>query len=237
MEEQRQVSCGKRTIEYTLTRKKVKNINLRVKPDGSIRVSANRRVSYRVIDSFIRDNQSYIFRALDRFKEQRRHMQLPQGYEDGERVSILGKALCLKVVESQEESIYTDGSSLYLLVKDRDDFKRKEKLVNAWIKKLQTETFDRICREIYPEFQKYGIAYPEIKVRKMSARWGSCQPQKGVVTLNGRLVAVPYCCIEYVVLHEFAHFIHPNHSRQFYDFVAGMMPDWKERKEELDRWY
>lgn len=237
MEEQRQVSCGQRTIEYTLTRKKVKNINLRVKPDGSIRVSANRRVPYRVIDSFIRDNQSYIFRALDRFQEQRRHMQLPREYEDGERISIFGKELCLKVMESKEESVYKDGGCLYLLVKDRDNFKRKEKLVNVWVKKLQIETFDRICHEIYPKFQKYGIAYPEIKVRKMSARWGSCQPQNGIVTLNGRLVAVPCRCIEYVVLHEFAHFIYPNHSRQFYDFVAGMMPDWKERKEELDRWY
>lgn len=237
MEEQRQVSCGERTIEYTLTRKKVKNINLRVKPDGSICVSANRRVPYRVIDSFIRDNRLYIFRTLDRFKERQRHMYMPQQYVSGESISILGKTFCLKVMEGEEESVYMQGGCLYLQVKDVNNFKRKEKLAAAWIKKLQTETFDRICLEIYPGFQKYGTAYPQVRIRKMSARWGSCQPQKGIVTLNSRLISVPFECIEYVVLHEFAHFIHPNHSKQFYDFVAGMMPDWKERKEELDRWY
>ena len=64
---------------------------------------------------------------------------------------------------------------------------------------------------------------------------GSCQPKRGIITLNSQLIKVPRNCIEYVVLHEFAHYIHPNHSRQFWDFVTMMMPDWKERKKELDK--
>ena len=69
----------------------------------------------------------------------------------------------------------------------------------------------------------------------MTSRWGSCQTVKGIITLNSKLIEKPLRCIEYVVLHEFAHFIHPNHSKEFYDFVASLMPDWKERKIELEK--
>jgi len=65
--------------------------------------------------------------------------------------------------------------------------------------------------------------------------WGSCQPEKGVITLNSKLIAAPRNCIEYVVLHEFVHFIYSSHSKQFYEFVAMLMPDWKERKSELEK--
>ncbi|OYP38116.1 metal-dependent hydrolase [Lachnotalea glycerini] len=55
------------------------------------------------------------------------------------------------------------------------------------------------------------------------------------MSLNSKLIEAPRNCIEYVVLHEFTHFIHPNHSKKFYDFVAMLMPDWKERKMELEK--
>ena len=63
----RQVICGDRTIEYLLTRKKVKNINLRIKPEGKVYVSASQRASAAYIDDFIREKQAYILDALDRY--------------------------------------------------------------------------------------------------------------------------------------------------------------------------
>jgi predicted metal-dependent hydrolase len=71
----------------------------------------------------------------------------------------------------------------------------------------------------------------------MTSRWGSCQPKRGLITLNKRLLEVPRNCIEYVVMHEFVHFIHPNHSKQFYEFLSVLMPDWKERKAFLEKSY
>jgi predicted metal-dependent hydrolase len=58
--------------------------------------------------------------------------------------------------------------------------------------------------------------------------------KKGIITLNKRLLEAPRNCIEYVVMHEFCHFIHPNHSKHFYGFLSMLMPDWKERKKLLE---
>jgi predicted metal-dependent hydrolase len=234
--EKRKVICDQGVLEYQLTRKRVKNINLRIKADGLVFVSANESVPIDFIDNFVKQKQAFITRALNKFKENRKFvLSAPKQYVSGEGFDILGKSLRLKVIQSDHEAVTTDGVFIFLTVKNKENQKHKEKLINNWLKEIQTETFDQICKETYQIFKKYYVNYPIIKTRYMTSRWGSCQPKRGILTLNSKLIEVPRNCIEYVVLHEFAHFIHPNHSKKFYDFVAMLMPDWKERKMELEK--
>lgn len=176
-------------VTYILTRKKVKNINVRIKPDGSIHVSAGRWVSLSSIENFMILKGANILRALDKYEDCRR------------------KAEALR---QQYEGKQPDRNQVRLLLYG-------------------------ICEEIYPLFRPYGVTYPVIKIRKMTSRWGSCQPLKGIITLNSKLAQVPRECAEYVVVHEFAHFLQPNHSKDFYGVVAGIMPDYKERKKKLEQ--
>lgn len=85
----------------------------------------------------------------------------------------------------------------------------------------------------YPAVEPYGVPRPHVTVRAMRTRYGSCSVGRGRITLSSVLLQVPEECAEYVVLHELAHFVHPNHSRQFYEFIAGYMPDWKKREKLL----
>lgn len=92
----------------------------------------------------------------------------------------------------------------------------------------------QICREIYALFEAYGISYPEIKIRTIKSMW-DCRPQRGIITLNSKLISTLGKCIEYVVLHEFAYFIFPNHSREFYHLVETYMPDYKVWRKKLEK--
>lgn len=233
--QQRQVSCENGIITYQLTRKKVKNVNLRIKQDGSVLVSANSRVPAAFIDDFIRQKQEFILSALAKFEEKRElHQDVPKKYISGESYTLLGKSFRLKVEESKNEEVYTDGIYIFLKVKDKENFRRKEIMMTKWLKEYQTAIFQELILQTYAVFRKYDVPFPILKIRTMKTRWGSCQPQKGIITLNSRLIEAPRNAIEYVVLHEFAHFIHPNHSKQFWNFVTMMMPDWKERKKGLE---
>lgn len=234
--EQRAVKCERQIIEYVLTRKSVKNINLRIKTDGTVLVSANAAVPAKYIDKLIKEKQFFIIKAQNKFKEKKPVKISSRQYINGESYHILGEERRLKLLAGTKEEVFYKEGILFLIVKDTDDFARKEQLIQQWMKLSQRDTFEEICQKIYPLVQSYGVTYPEIKIRSMTSRWGSCRPQKNSITLNSRLIEVPYCCIEYVVLHEFAHFIHPNHSKQFYDFVEMLMPDWKQRKEKLSAW-
>ena len=190
----RQVICGNRVLEYQLTRKSVKNVNLKIKPDGTILVSANSRVSKAFIDDIVLQKQEFIFRALEQYAQ--RQKKTPQV----------------------------------------DKETHKKQLLQKYPREYQRQVFQEICDETYVLFRKhrYRVPNPELKIRYMTARWGSCQPEKGIITLNSQLIEKPRCCIEYVAVHEFAHFIHPNHSKDFYAVVESLMPDWKERKRELN---
>ena len=121
------------------------------------------------------------------------------------------------------------------MIPDKTNQLNKQKVLEQWMKNFAKEMFEKISQEIYPLFQPYGVKYPLIKTRVMRARWGSCHYNKGTIVLNTRLIEAPRSSIEYVVLHEYAHFIHPNHSKAFYGLVESFMPDWKERKNILNQ--
>lgn len=160
-------------IVYELERKNVKNINLRVRSDGSVYVSANRLVRVAQIDIFVLSKAQFILDAIERVQQR----------ETKEYKPIHNQSVLVDVVE-----------------------------------------------QLYPLFKPMGVAKPILRVREMKTRWGTCLVNKGIITLNKRLLAYPKECIEYVALHEYCHFIHPNHSKKFYELVASFMPDWKERK-------
>ena len=176
----REIILGDRTIKYDLEYKKVKNINLRIKSDCSVCVSANKRVPQKIIDDFIISKAGFIGRALEKYKN---------------------------IPATVQKQYFTE-----------DEVK---------------EQIHDLCNKAFPYYEKRGIKYPEIKFRKMVSRWGSCHFQKGILTFNTNLMYAPTECIEYVVRHEFTHFLQPNHSSKFYDELAKVYPNWKECRKKL----
>lgn len=222
-------------VEYELQRKSVKNINLRIKPDGSVYVSANDKILQKNIDEFLIEKSDFILRTLEQYKELQRYAPKPKEYIDGESFRICGHDRRLKVVKGSENHVQSDESYIILTVKDIDDIELKKSIMDKWLKEQCIATVSLICDTVYTKFQKYGVDYPTLKFRKMISRWGSCQPKRGILTFNISLVEAPIACIEYVVVHEFTHFLQPNHSKRFYTQLAMFMPDWNERKKLLEK--
>lgn len=234
-EEFRTISYRGTEIEYQLKRKTVKNLNLRIHSDSSIVVSANESISADKVDEFVIEKGAYILSTVLRFKQIEAQELPPKKFVSGETFNILGRGIRLKVKRSEKEGVFSDGRYLYLSVKNPDDYDRKEKMIRRYLDKQCRDVFLEIMQRIYPMYQKYGLSMPILRIRDMKTRWGSCSPARGAITLNKQLLEVPTNCIEYVVMHEFCHFIHPNHSKQFYSFLTMLMPDWKERKAQLDK--
>ena len=222
-------------IEYDLQRKDVKNINLRIKADRTIFLSANPRVSQEVIEEFIESKSEYILKALAHYEELAKYAPKPKQYVDGETFRVLGHDRRLKVIEGKRNKVEYDESYITLTVKNPSDIIQKKKLIDRWLMSIYKDTIQSLCDAIYPKFQKYGVAYPTIRYRNMVSRWGSCQPKRCALTFNYALAEAPISCIEYVVVHEFTHFLHPNHSKKFYQQLAMFMPDWEERKTILEK--
>ncbi|MBQ8496023.1 MAG: M48 family metallopeptidase [Clostridia bacterium] len=226
------VILGGREITYECTRKKVKNINLRVHSDGKLFVSAPFFVSDQQIDAVLTEKKDFILRALARFAEAEKNKPMPFSFADGEKISLFGKEYRLYFTEEKCRS-FAENDTLILFVRDKKDTEMKRKALKTYAENELRLLLDSLCADIYPLFEK-ATPMPEIKLRLMRARWGSCAPKKAVLTFNTNLAFYPISCIEYVVMHEFTHFLHANHSKAFYNALAEKMPDWKERKTGLN---
>jgi len=235
MAQERTVLYENNEIHYLLERKPVKNLNLRIHKDCKVYVSANPDISVERVDDFVVSKGNYIRSAQRKFREMAQYTPQPKQYVSGETFYLLGRGVRLKVEKNVRDTIFSDGIYLCLCVKDPDAFAKKQRMVTRYLDEQCRTIFSEIISEIYPVFQKYGVPMPALRIRNMETRWGSCSVKKRIVTLNKRLLETPRNCIEYVVMHEFCHFIHPNHSKQFYAFLSMLMPDWKQRKEILDK--
>ncbi len=228
MKENRTILLGGQAVEYQLTRKKVKNINLRIKADGQILVSASNAVPLKTIDAFLGRHADYLLQHLARL--QSRPKPAPKQYVNGETFAFLGQSLVLQVIENEAESVFVLGDQLLLLTKFPADTERKAKQIHQFYTEQSHQFLMQVVDQLYPLFEQMGIAYPTVKFRRMKSQWGSCMPRKGQINLNVKLMEHPKSFIEYVVLHEFCHFVHADHSKNFYALVEQLMPDWKARK-------
>lgn len=228
---QKSIMLGGRRISYELQRKRVKNINLRIRPDGSVYVSAPRFVPQLMIDAFIAANAVKIIRASERAENAA--VNKTKSFADGERVYYLGKSYVLRVVPGSRGGAEINGGELLLTVKDPENEDSRKRTLEKWLRTQCADKIGEICRRMYPNFAAYNIPWPELKYRKMKACWGNCRPKEKIVTFNTALIATDEECIEYVAAHEFTHFLHPDHSRSFYAQLALFVPDWRRRRERL----
>lgn len=231
----REIALNNRLIQYDLIYKDVKNINLRIRADQTIFVSANVSVQTETIDSFLQDKADYILKALYQYAEIAKYSPKPKAYISGESFRILGRDLRLTVFDGAQNTISTDETYIYLTAKDVSNYEVKKRIMEKWINTQCKDVIQSVCEAVYLKFKKYDIDFPQIRFREMVSRWGSCQPKRKMLTFNKRLIEAPLSCIEYVVVHEFVHFLQPNHSKAFYQQLFMFMPDWEQRKALLEK--
>ena len=122
--------CG--DIEYIFERKNIKNINLRIRHNGSIFVSVPENVAENIADSFVISKCRYIRNAVDTFESN----EIPKAemkYVSGENVTLLGKNMRISIIKDAEEYVNTDSIYVYIHVRRPDYYNRKKNLLNNWL--------------------------------------------------------------------------------------------------------
>ena len=236
----RTVSFAGRRITYLLERKKVKNLNLRIRPDGSVHVSAHPLVPVAQVDAFVESKGVFVLQALESVARRQERKELPRQYADGETIRLLGSDVTLRVVRDNRDWVEEPGGEVVLHLRQPEDFTARQRVMHRFRDEKCSRVFTDLARSLWPAFAAMGLREPALRMRDMVSRWGSCMARKGVVTLNKRLLEAPLPCIEYVMIHEYCHLVHQDHSPRFYALLASLMPDWKDRRallnQDAERW-
>lgn len=226
-----------RKIQYELERKPVKNMNLRVRPDGFVHLSVNYRVSERTAMRFVESRAEWICSALQKYQNQVVRI-LTERYREGETVFYLGNRYQLKLSEGMPD-VCCIGEQMVIFCHSPEQTNEKEiqRIYLKWYENRCHTVFREAFERVFPLFSVYGLLHkPNLCFRYMRSRWGSCNVRENKITLNKHLLKVPAEYIDFVIAHELTHCICPDHSQTFYQLLEKIVPDSEQKRIQLNRY-
>ena len=212
-----------------IIKKDIKNITLKVKPTCEVILTAPLLTTDKHIEYILKKRKDWISKKVAFYQEN--YKPQIKKYVSGENVKYLGKNYRLKIIQSEDEYVKLQRGYIQIFIKNKDSFDKKRRLLYEWYLLKAEKYFKKI---ILKYSKLINVNIQKVRIRQMKTRWGSCNSAKSYINLNSELIYKPSSCIEYVIFHELAHLIHPNHSREFYNYLSSYMPDWKRRKERLE---
>jgi predicted metal-dependent hydrolase len=227
------IQFGRRHIPYRLHLSQRKRLRVVVHPDLTVAVFAPMSATDQEVRSALSRKAHLIAKAIDKF-EAYQPLTSPRRFVSGETLSYLGRQYRLKVAKGTRQPAKLMGRFLWVWIEDKSDVQGIKLTVTSWYRNRAHETFGRLMEKSYAVASRHGVPQPQMVIRSMRTRWGSCTPS-GRITLNLNLAQAPVHCIEYVIMHEICHLKYHNHSKAFYSLLSRCQPDWRKRKETLDR--
>ena len=194
------------SYKVLVVKKNNKNTYIKIKDDLTIYVTTNYLTSKRDVKIILDNEKDFLRKALSRTRKKMEKEEL--FYYLGEKYDIILVPF---------DNIEIDNGKIY--VKD-------EKTLEKWLKREIKRIFTERLEYNYDLFDE-DIPFPKLKIRSMKTRWGVCNKRDNSVTLNSKLIKYSIHEIDYVIIHELSHFVHFDHSREFWETVRIHMPDYK----------
>lgn len=230
----REIQYGRETIQFDLHYRDKKHMTINVLPDMNVEVVAPKDWGIQSINERVRKRAKWILKQKQYFQEFL-PKQPPREYVSGETHMYRGRQYRLRLKKADYDEVRLKGGFFEVKTIKKESKEYNKALLYDWYKVSARKAFFSMLAEWLDKLRKYNIANPVLEIRVMKKRWGSCIASKGKVILNLELIKAPTHCIEYILVHELCHLKYPSHDKKFYDFMSKVMPDWKGRKERLEK--
>ncbi|HLD35364.1 MAG TPA: SprT family zinc-dependent metalloprotease [Planctomycetota bacterium] len=207
-----------------IIRSRRRTITLQVCPDATLVIRAPIKASDAYINKLIESKRSWITRKQE-LAQQQISATPAKRFVAGEEFLYLGETYKLYVEPIQRAPLVFNKA--FHLAQKRQDRARQE--FTKWYRQ-QARTV--ITARVNTCAAQAGLQYRKIKISGAQKRWGSCSRVNNL-NFSWRLIMAPLAVIDYVVAHEVAHLEHKNHSRNFWNKVAGLDPEYKQRRKWL----
>lgn len=204
----RSINLNGREVSYEVIRRPVRYLRIYIMPEGYLRIVSPTEDVERVI----RQKENWILRKLALFDE------IPR--EAFEKFPLFGRFY---------EAEKGDKTGIYRNRIYYRDLPQLERFLRTILKKELLKLIERYSPLI-------GQTPGRVFIRKNRSRWGSCS-SRGNLSFNLMAVSLPAELIDYLTVHELAHLIELNHSKAFWNTVSRFHPDYRQKREELRRWW
>lgn len=231
--EMRHVTYGSERIEFLLSRRERKTLAITVHPDLRVEVIAPVEAEAEAIIRRVQSRARWILRQRRQFLSWM-PKPTPRRYRSGETHRYLGRQYRLRIVSDTTPGVSLKSGFIEIRQPDAADATAARRQLDRWMRKQADRRFRNDLSKALKRIAIHQLPHPTLRLLRMPKRWGSCTA-KGEILLNPELIKTPAVCVEYVILHELCHLKHPNHSAAFFRMLDTVLPDWRERKQRLER--
>lgn len=220
-------------IDIEVVHKSIKNLHIGVYPPaGRVRVAAPPSMSSDAVRVAVLTKLPWIEKRRRDFQEQAR--ENTRAYVSGETHWYLGRPLRLRVetvIRGRSEIKLEGNDVLKMRLRPSASFEDRERMVlDLYRRELRSR--GRIALDKWAK--AIDVPRPDLGIKRMRTKWGSCNPVAGRVWLNLSLAKKPQQAIDYVALHEVAHFISRQHDDTFIGALDRLMPSWRKVRSDLN---
>ena len=216
------------TINYSSRRKTI-SISIR-KSSLIVEIKAPLGYSESKIHKLVSEKQDWIVKNIAQIAEHYKSNPKTE-YTDGSQHLFLGELYTLQLSLGHRASVNIEGNTIQLKALKQESV---EKVLRAWYRHQAEMLFPEIIAQDVLDFSNQFNRCPsKIEYRYSVSYWGLCN-QDMRIKLNIELIKSRKEHISYIMCHELCHLIHRNHSKQFYDLLTQVCPNWKQLKVELN---
>jgi predicted metal-dependent hydrolase len=221
---------GSETIELNVVFRKRKTLCIQIRPPGEVTVISPIGKSEKEIRQSVKTKSKWIAKKLSEMKKMD-YTRVDKQYVSGEKFSYLGNEYSLQIMEDEKykrPKVEMLCGKIFVYTSNEEPDKIQLALENWYRKKALENITDEIA--YYQGF--FNVAPAQIVVKKQRKRWGSCT-SKHKLLFNFKCTMLPLPILDYIVVHEMCHMVHLNHSKEFWNLVGEILPDYKQSKEWL----
>jgi predicted metal-dependent hydrolase len=235
----RMLRLGSCDVAYEFKRGKRRTIGLSVSTDG-LSVSAPRWTPVGEVEALLHDKSAWVLEKLQSARQRAGEMaQARIRWADGVEFDYLGERLRLVLDPThaftqvgavfEPAAVPSGAATLRIgLARNAQETQIRD-AAQAWLMKRAKALFAERLDHFAPQL---GVRYSKLRLSSAGTRWGSASAD-GSIRLNWRLIHLKLDMIDYVVVHELSHLHHMDHSPQFWDVVASVLPDHAQRRRAL----
>lgn len=236
-------------IPVIVTKKRVKNYNLRVTSSGEVHASAPLGASRERIEAFVQRNSAWIINRLAR--REQRQMTTGEPLSPRSIIALWGKPITVQDAldhnfESPAPRPKQATFASFTGASEPDERPQARQHANfeglspedlqARIDQLYAFEVTAALRDMVHAYEiAMGVTVARISVRSMKTRWGSCTPKTGAIRIARELAAYPVECLDMVVAHELVHLLEPSHNQRFHSLLDTYCPDNRSLSQRLKK--
>lgn len=199
------------------------SIGLQITPSGELVVHAPHLIPKFFIERFLDDKKEWIEKGMAQVQKHPRTSK--RKYEEGEEFLYLGKSYQLHFGNFKDIHIKDNLNFPKVL-----EFRIKKELEGWYIRKAKeiiTARVEHYAKEI-------GTSYKNLRFSETTSKWGTCFADNSL-QFRWKLIMAPQMVLDYVVIHELAHTIEHNHSRDFWNIVRRFTPAYRQHRDWLNK--